>query len=200
MSTRSRERLEAARADRRYVRLRRGITGAHDLDGYVVDIGTKWVLLARVDPMVVLDGFVAVRIADVAKVAERTSSAHFVRRALEIRGAWPPDRAVPALDLDGRRALLSSAGAQYPLITLHIEKSRPDACWIGAFHGFGGRQVGLVCVTTNARWEDDVTGFRVSDVTRVDVGGRYDGALGQVAGPPPQGDRRSTTQPTPVRE
>jgi hypothetical protein len=181
-----RARLEDARSTRRYVRLERKIAGADYIDGYVVDIGAKWVLVARLDPMIVLDGFIAVRIADVSNVAERTSSERFVQRALEIRGAWPPDRSVPALDLDDKRGLLTTAGSQYPLITIHTEKLRPDVCYIGAFYGFAKGQVGLLSLTTNAFWEDEVTGFQLSGITRVDVGGHYEVALRQVAGPRPE--------------
>ncbi len=181
-----RERLHRAQSDDDLVRLGRG-DEFDALDGYVVGIGTDWVLLAVLDGAIVLDGYAALRLTDVRHV-ERRHTGDMVRKALALREQWPPTPPPAPLDLDNSRGLLMSL-AEQSAITVHIEHDDPAVCFVGAPASLGRRSLRLIELSTRAVWSSGPTKYRVDDITRVDFGGRYEQALLSVAGPMPDGAR-----------
>ena len=177
------ERLRSAQEELALVRLDRG-DDLDLLDGYVVAVGTEWVLLAVLDDAIVLDGHTALRLADVRRVGRR-SNGDMVQQALTLREQWPPAPPAEALDLDSARGLLTSLMEQ-PAITVHPELDDPTVCFVGAPAGLGDRSLRLVEVSPRGVWDSGSTKYRVDDITRVDIGGRYEQALLSVAGPVPR--------------
>lgn len=82
--------LDKAVREQALVRVRRSIRRSDKLDGFVMGVGQAWLLLALLDPNVYLNGYVAVRLADLSKVEVRAGPDSFVGRALAARGEWPP--------------------------------------------------------------------------------------------------------------
>ncbi|GAA4606169.1 hypothetical protein GCM10023107_75050 [Actinoplanes octamycinicus] len=177
-------RLDRAWCERRLVRLRRRCDPADRLDGYVMRLADSWLLLAVVDDNIRLNGFAAVRSADVVAVRRRPTGA-FVSTALAAQGTWPPT-APPDVDLSDLRKLLVSVAEHFSLITLHLEKSLPDMCFIGRLAGVRKRTVDIREVTPQATWHRDPTRWPLRRITRVDFGGGYENALSSVAGDPPR--------------
>lgn len=174
------ERLRRAQDELALVRIDRG----SDLDlieGYVVAVGAEWLLLAVLDGAIVLDGHTALRLQDVRAVRQR-SSGDMAQQALTLREQWPPTLPAVQLDLDSARGLLTSLLAQ-PVITVHPELDDPDVCFVGAPAELGDRSLRLLEVTPRGVWNSRPTKHRVEDITRVDIGGRYEQALLSVAGP-----------------
>ncbi len=173
------ERLRAAAEELDLVRLERG--EIEPLEGYVVGVGEQWCLVARLDPALVLDGHVAVRLQDLSRL--RTPPRQEVAQgALVLREQWPP-RAPEGVQLDDVRSVVTSLAA--PLVTVHPEHDDPDVCFVGQPRGFGRRTLWLRELTPAATWTNDVTKHRLDAITRIDVGGRYEQALLELAGPPP---------------
>jgi hypothetical protein len=191
-----RKALSRAQRGVELVQIRRGISGADLIEGYVLDVGARWVLLGEIDDGIRTDGVVAIRIKDIRGVKSR-ENANFVRRALELQGEWPPRAPDPPIDLSDRRAVITSFAQIFPVLALHIERRDPDVCFIGVFRGFTKRWVRLREVTWRATWEPEDSGFRRRDITRVDGGGHYQRALLSVAGPPPDGPCSACTECTP---
>jgi hypothetical protein len=182
------KKLQAAREDRSLVRVERRID-PHPLQGYVVQVGGPWVVLAQLDDAITVDGFVAVRLADITRVRP-APNASFVRRALKLRGEWPPPRSPATLDLRRRRDLIRSIHAVSPVIAIFIERCDPEVCFIGVPTGFRGNKLLLTEITTRAKWWGEPTAWKLGRITRIDWGGRYEQALYDVAGPPPRSDNR----------
>src|SRR5687768_3957557 len=67
----SRAELQNAAREQSLVRLSRSIRRTDPLDGFVVALGQTWVLLAVLDHNIYLNGFAALRVADVKKVKRR---------------------------------------------------------------------------------------------------------------------------------
>lgn len=165
------------------VKVARTIRRSDRLAGFVVGIGKVWVLLALLDPNMYLNGFAAIRLRDISKVkSPRTGS--FVRRALELRGDWPPVGA--NVDLDGTAELVRTAAELAPLVTLHFERDDPTVCFIGKPVRFTRGSVRLMEVDPQAEWEPSPSKWSLADVTRGEFAGRYEEALALVAGPPPE--------------
>ncbi|MEV4344605.1 hypothetical protein AB0J83_09030 [Actinoplanes sp. NPDC049596] len=175
-------RLDRALRERRLVRVRRGIDRADKLEGYVVARADEWVLMAVVDDGIRLDGFAALRFADVVAVKARPADG-FVGKALALQGTWPP-AAPPDVDLTDVRKLIASVAEQFPLIALHLEKNLPDMCFIGRFVGFRKRTAGILEVSPQATWNREPTKWPLRKISRIDFGGAYENALHTVAGDP----------------
>lgn len=183
------KRLQRVRASNDLVRVQRTVCGRERLDGYVVDVGARWALLAMLDDRIVLDGFTAVSIADIIRV-KRAGTREFVERALRLHGEWPPRAPAESIPLGDMRELVRFAAQQDPMITIHIEHRDPDVCFIGVPVKFGRRYLHLREATPNAEWWDRIWKWAWSDISRVDFGDRYARTLHEVAGAPPSGPLR----------
>ena len=154
------------------------------VDGFVVTVGPRWVLLAGLDPAIRLAGHVAVRRVDICEV-RRPSTGDFVRRALELRGQWPPAAPDFPVDLENAHTLLRSLHGPAPLVTVCAEHDDPDRCLVGAIDGLSPRTLRLREVSPRAVWTVASTRQRIDRITRVGIGGGYEQALLDVAGPTP---------------
>src|ERR1035437_10107744 len=86
-------------------------------EGYVLQIGPKWMLMATPDDRVRPDGYSLLRIKDVASVSRGKTHDRLFRRYLEMHGNWPPQLPPSAVDLTGLRAAIGSLAAQFPLVS-----------------------------------------------------------------------------------
>ncbi len=102
--------------------------------------------------------------------------------ALRKRGERRPRK--PRVSVASIEDLLLSAGRAFPLVTIHREQVDPDVCWIGRVLGVNRGRVSLLKIDPDAKWEDAPTEYRLSEITRVDFGGDYEGALHLVGGDP----------------
>jgi hypothetical protein len=182
----ARRELEEAAKTQAHVRLSRSIRHGDKVDGFVVGLGSQWVLLAKLDLNMYLDGYAALRLSDVAKVKRRGGPGTFVGRALAARGQWPPVGV--DVSLDSVTDLIADAAELAPLVTLYIEEEDPDVCFIGRPVRFGRRSVRLLEINPEADWANRPTKWRFDDLTRIEFGGRYEEALMLIGGPPAVND------------
>jgi hypothetical protein len=180
-------RLERAQTDTLSTRLKRWIPEADPIDGFVVGIGRRWVVLAKLSGRADIDGWMFVRIKDIQNVGIEPDTDCFDIRALKARGQWPPP-SVPVVDLDDLAGVISSAESGGPLLSVYKEFALPDACWIGRVTSLDADALRLHEVNVGGDWakESKAKAFDPADVTRVEVGGGYEEALHLVAGPPPE--------------
>src|SRR5437868_5328676 len=122
IATKVRSRLCEAEENGRLIRVTRTIRRADRLDGFVVGAAKKWFLLHVLDPGMFLNGYTALRVADVKQVTEYADDS-FPARALGVRDER---RDVPdAIDLTSTKSLLSSAGSLFRLVAVHDEEDDP---------------------------------------------------------------------------
>ncbi len=192
-----RARLERARERTELVRVRRDIRRAERITGYVVALGEGWVLLAPLEGGILLDGYTALRLADVESIKRDKDGEDFVRRALDLAGHWPP-RAPEGVMLDDDPSLVASAARAAGLIALYEERSDPEVCHIGKPQDWNKRSVSLLEVDTDANWQEDGTKFKFADLSRIDFGGRYERVLERLAGPAPAREIEPAGVPEPL--
>jgi hypothetical protein len=184
LSRKMRAALEAAAHDQTYVGVKRRIPGTGEIDGFVVGVGDRWMLMAPVSDVMSLDGLVALRLTDLTKVNDRgRDRLSFVRRALALRDEWPP-KPHGGLDLAGVRELVQSAAAVSTLVTIHLEGARPEVCHIGRPVKVTSSSLHLLEISPGAEWDDRSTKYPLDALTRVDVGAAYEAALLAVGGLP----------------
>ncbi|WP_019136883.1 hypothetical protein [Cellulomonas massiliensis] len=180
---RLRARLERARDEQLFVRIRRRPSDVDAVDGFVVGIGSRWVAVVRLSEALELNGWSLLRVDDIRSVRIEPDHAAFEIKALQARGQWPPPSADVRLDDDVEA--LRDAAAQSPLVTILRERDKPDVCWIGVVRKIRGSTLSLLTVDNRAAWDRRPTRYDLDDVTRVDWGGGYEHTLHLVAGPAP---------------
>jgi hypothetical protein len=180
-----RERLRNAQAAQDLVWIKRTRRGWDRREGYVLQIGPRWILMATPDDRVRPDGFSLLRIKDVATVTRGKGHDRLFRRSLEMHGDWPPQPPAGDVNLAGARDLVRSLSTQFPLVSVFTEQIRPAVCFIGSVTKVTDRAVYMVDVTTQGGWETTLTRRKLREITRIDVGGGYESALAEVAGSPP---------------
>lgn len=176
-----REPLERMRDEHRLVRVVRFIAGADRLDGYVVGVGQRWVLLAECRELTV-DGFTAVRLRDLRSVVT-APGADVSRRVLEQHGTWPP--VAPTITLDRTRDLVRDAYAHAGLVALHVEHDDPGVAFVGAPTHSDDSWLVLDEVTPQGVRDGGRSRWRYREITRVGFAGLYETSLLAVAGPMP---------------
>lgn len=177
--------LERARSSGEPVRVRRAIGDGDRLDGYVVGIGSKWVLLHTISDTLCLDGYSAVRIRDV-KRATRSGwkGAMMTHQAIALRGE--DVQPLPEIDLDSTKGLIETLTTAFPLVGVYIEKIDPHVCYIGRARGITRKKrLRLQEIDPAADWALTCSTNKTTDITRFDVGGGYIDALQAVGGDPP---------------
>ena len=149
-------------------------------DGYVAGAGPEFFALELIDKSIRFDGFNCMRYSDVTRCDVPAPHAGFLIKALKAQGFRRQERFSP--DLSTLSSLLRTAGAEFPLLTIHSEAWDPDICFIGKVENVSDDQLELRLVTPNAEWEDGTKQIALDGITRVDFGGAYERALFLVAG------------------
>lgn len=174
------EQLRSAVRDGRLMRLYRPFEETC-VRGYVLDVGPEFFLLSLVSDRLWLDGFECLRIDEVDEVGV-DPYADFAEAALAARGEARPSL---SLRLDDIAALLTSATELFPLVSICMERDRPDVCSVGKLVSIEGGIAWMLEIGPDAKWEAEPSPHKLSEITRVCFGGDYEGALAMVGGTPP---------------
>lgn len=162
------------------VRIDRRIKKADRLEGYVVGLGKRWVLLHLVSHDWFLNGYTAIRIGDVKRVKRWDDRSDFPARALAHFDQTP--QPVCGIELRSARSLIESTAQRSPLITIFTEYRRPDVCYIGRPVTVARRRLRLLQIDPGAVWRSKATKWDLRDISRVEFGGRYEEALAALGG------------------
>ncbi|WP_194922857.1 hypothetical protein [Catenulispora pinisilvae] len=165
------------------VRISRSFRDADKIDGFVIGATEAWTLLASCADFD-LDGFVAIRTADISRVQRRGDDKSMTVRVLRRRGQWPVQRPIGGVHLDGLSDVVTAAAEGYGFVIVHVEGWEPDSCWIGTVVGLGRKKLRLHEVDPEARWHDEPTKFSMKAITQIGFGDRYSTTLREFAGSP----------------
>ena len=154
------------------------------IEGYVLDVGPQFFLMAIVDDRISFDGFQCMRFSDVTRLEVPASNSDFVVAALIKRGESIESK--PQIDLTSAATILESASRIVPLVTIHTQKSHPNSCWIGRPLGATATHEALLEIGPDAVWETVPTMKAFKPITRIDFLGGYEEALYLVGGEPPK--------------
>jgi hypothetical protein len=157
--------------------------------GYVLAIGPQFFLLALVDENIRFNGFQCLRLQDVRNLQVPAKYAMFAEEALKLRGEKRPR--IPAVIVDSVQELLRTANRAFPVVTIHREMVAPDICHIGRVVAISDAEVSLLEINPDASWDDEAVKYRTKEITRIDFGGEYEGALILVGGLPASRRKRT---------
>lgn len=175
--------LEAAATSQRLVRLERVSRPGQTIDGFVVGVGAKWVLLARIMAGGYFDGVTAVRLREISRVRRDRS---FEGRSASLQPEWPPQApsGVGPSDLDTTAGMLAALLRQGVLASIERDR-RHDSLWVGTPNELVGRWLYLSEVRPDGTWHERPLGYRFGTITVVTVDDHYLRGLALVAGKPP---------------
>ncbi|MGY4643520.1 hypothetical protein [Cellulomonas sp. URHB0016] len=177
MSKHNRRELEAALQKRTLVRIHRRPKHSYRIDGFVVALGSKWVLVSQTMDGGYFNGYVACRVRDVSSVDRDRS---FENRFSATRPEWPPSPP-GVVDLTSTKRMLRTLAATGPLIGIEKENER-SAVWIGQIVELRRGWVALHEVRPDARWRKKALWYRLRAVTSASVGTHYLRGLAAIAG------------------
>lgn len=163
---------------KKVVDFKRSKIDEHDLRGVVLAYSDTLTLLNVLDDDFYFNGFTVFRNSDVTHCKAYDDKDHFVNRALRLKSEKPQRK--PKVDLTDWKALLISAQALFPLITIHQEAIANQVCYIGRLTSMTEKMFSMYEINTNAEW-DRTYRRKLIDLTRVDFGGGYEDALWRVA-------------------
>ncbi len=142
------------------------------LDGFVVGVGEKLLLLHLVDGSTLqLNGYSAIRLSDVRSYRVDET---FVTRALRLLDRKPV--APAGVNLTGWGELIASLQHHNPAVTIETEKKAPGCCFIGRAIKLTKRYVALKKINPEGQW-DETERFTFKDITQVEFDDGYTAAL-----------------------
>lgn len=144
-------------------------------DGFLMGTGPDFFAIQLLDHGIRLDGFSCMRYADVTSIDAPPPYSAFHDRVLAMRGQVPARSF--SVDLSSVSALIRTAGAAYPIVTIHLESQDPDCCYIGKVMSVDEEAVAIRSIDPGGTWEDGADAYSLSEITRVDFGGAYEEAL-----------------------
>lgn len=157
--------LTTAQRERTHITLRLAFGKRETVDGFVIGVGRKWALLAATMTGGFFDGYVAVRLTEIARARpNRFWEARFSRT----RPEWPPrpptDR--PAIDLDTTSGMLATLLDPGTLVAMERRK-KYSALWVGVPYALTRNWLSLWEVDAKAVWHERPLGYRPRTIALV---------------------------------
>lgn len=162
-------RLSAARDEQTLVRVVRSPKHSDRVQGFVVAIGSEWVMLAQTMDGGFFDGHVAIRLRDIKSLSADVSFESRMSRTLP---EWPPVAPSRHIDLDSTANLLRDVGRDAALIAIEKENER-RAMWIGRVEELSKKWLWLSEIRPDATWHEAPLGYKLTAITAVSVGTHY---------------------------
>ncbi len=149
------------------------------LIGYVIDYKPKGcVIVHKMSDDIFLDGYVVIRVADIARIDIDPKRRDFYSKVLKKRGdKRRPPKGVHLVDL---KAVLRSVNSRFPIFSIYREKNS-RGCSVGRIESLSNRNVRIYWLTPGAEWDGLSPYYRLSDITKISFGGAYENALAMVA-------------------
>jgi len=164
--------LTEASAENKLVILCRKPIDDDRLHGYVVGLSDTWVLLHFVkSSMLMLDGYKAVRLADVSHFSVDDT---FIAEYMRLRGIQ--SKSLPDMDVSNLSALLSGVSASFPLFMIERERVEPGIGIVGRSEKMTRRNFWMNKFSAKAKWIG-IEKFKLKDITAINFGDHYHEAL-----------------------
>lgn len=156
------------------------------LEGVVVELGETWVLLAGIRDGAYLNGYHALRLQDLVRVETHATFVPLLQR----RQSWPPAAPISSLDLPEARSIITAGASLTGVVSVYREATRPGTLLIGAPVEWEEKNLWLLLITPEGRWEQSMDKIRLKDITQIGFGDDYERAVLELAGPLPSRSTR----------
>lgn len=161
------------------VEFKRGSKGRAKVAGFATAFSDTLILLQVLDwDSFRLNGYTLIPADDVSDYRVFDSPKFWQCRAVKLFRQTPKNP--KGLLIGSYREFLKSNVGKDRLVTLHVENTKPDVCYVGVVVSVTEKTVAIEDLNSNAEW----TGLRrlkLTDLTRIDFGGGYEEALARTA-------------------
>jgi hypothetical protein len=130
------------------------------------------------DKMFRLNGYAVFRNSDVRRW-RAVSRDDFLARAAVLHRVRPCKPGV--VTIASMKEAVVSAGATFPLITIHRERTERGCCYVGKMLRASQRAMTLLHISTQAQWEGEEESYPLRDITLLEFGGAYEKLLARMA-------------------
>lgn len=186
-------RLTSAQRDRQPVTIRRKHLDVDETSGFVVAVAEDWVVLRDLVQTVYLDDLVFLRLDHVTKVEPHQDQA-YVSRA--VAGLGEPIKEFVCAPDASISDLLGAIAERQEVVGVHLESSKGDWINFGRIRRIGNKRLDLQFIGRDGVWVDFVDAWKLKDITRLEVGGRYAQALDRFGDPIPAATSRKKRSST----
>lgn len=164
------------------MRIRHEGTPGEPLDGIVLDVSAEWILLARLRDGAYLDGYSAIRTADISAVRPDDRFLPF----LKAQRNWPPARPTHPIDLGSAQGVVRGALDNAPVLGFYRSTAPSGGFWIA--HGIAVVEPHwwYLTISPEGTWDEGDERARIDEVSRVDFLTDYLSVLQKSAGSPPE--------------
>jgi hypothetical protein len=164
------------------VRIYRDIENADCIDGYVVAVGSEWIVVHVLEEGVELDGFCSVLLSDICRVQPFTHSMGFELKATRLLKIEP--RLPRGVTVVSGSSVAFTFARRFGLIAVYIERDDPGLCFMGVpVAATDPDRLFLRYVDRRGKLFSRPDSYLWSEVTRLEAGNRYKRALARVALP-----------------
>lgn len=126
-----------------------------------------------------LNGYAIFRNSDVKRWRSVVTD-DFAARAAQLNKLRP--NKPPKVRFASMKEAISSAGKEFPLITIHQERTDKRVCFVGKLQGANQRTATILAISPRAEWEDKER-YQLKDITLLEFGGAYETLLTRMASP-----------------
>ncbi|MBL8211621.1 MAG: hypothetical protein JNK87_12950 [Bryobacterales bacterium] len=150
------------------------------LRGFALDWTEDLTLLQVMeDQQFRLNGYTVFRNADV-KQWRTVGPDEFSAKAAKLHRLRP--MAPAGLRYSSMQEAALTAGAAFPLITIHQERLDRNVCFVGKVERVTRRRVTILPISPAGNWETKREHYEIADITRIDFGGAYETLLARMGG------------------
>lgn len=126
-----------------------------------------------------LNGYAIFRNSDIKRWRAVSPDA-FIGRAAKLNKLRPSKP--PGVRFASMKEALDSAGAAFPLITIHCERIDRGVCYVGRLQKTNQRTATILSISPQAEWEMEER-YQLKDITLLEFGGTYENLLARMASP-----------------
>jgi len=158
----------------------------HLLSGFAIDWTDDLTLIHVIeDHTFHFNGYAVFRNTDVRRWRS-VRKEEFLARAAQLHKLRPSKP--PEVSIASMKEALTTAGAAFPVITIHPERTRKGVCYVGKFARTTQRTLTLVDMSPTAEWGPEEN-YLLRNITRLSFGGNYENLLVRMAKTPPRSSR-----------
>lgn len=125
-----------------------------------------------------LNGYTVIRHKDIKRFSVYNSEEYFLSKFIELKKIKP--KFLSDFSIKNWKDILISAGRQFPLITIHLEKISDKVCYVGSLAATKKKGFSFNEIDSEATWTETFK-YKYKDLTKIDFGGIYENALFLVA-------------------
>lgn len=142
--------------------------------GFISAASADFAVLNIITDNLMMDGFAVFSISSVTKLSVLKKGDVF-HKAVDYFGFSPMNS--KEIHLSSWSSVLRSCSKEWEVINCSFEGKYPDECYIGTLVDLDSKMFKMRLINPKGIWEDELASFSLEDLTKIEVGSRYENVL-----------------------